>query len=170
MVRQRDSMMTDDTLARTPLYAAPPVQCDGGSGEANLREQLHYLTGTCELAMKHRDVAEKALTAILKENCSGPIEVDRWLALLERAETAEARLAALTSPAPSGAREALEEIAEWKQAASVEAGLRREFLGIANDLAECIGRYMSETIYRSKLSPEAAEFVALSQLPATETK
>lgn len=31
---------------------------------------------------------------------------------------------------------------------------------IARDLAECIGRYMSETDYRSRLLPGAAEFVA----------
>lgn len=28
------------------------------------------------------------------------------------------------------------------------------------ELAECIGRYMSETIYRRRLSPVAADFVA----------
>ena len=28
---------------------------------AHLKEQLHYANGTCELAMKHRDDAEKEL-------------------------------------------------------------------------------------------------------------
>jgi len=59
-----------------------------------LREQLHYLTGTCELAMKHRDVAEHALEIALADNPTGPIDSCRWIALLERAETAEAKLAA----------------------------------------------------------------------------
>jgi hypothetical protein len=66
---------------------------------------------------------------------------------------------ALAAP-PSSSDAETGELAEWKQAASVEAGLRREFLGIATDLAECIGRYMSETDYRSRLLPAAAEFVA----------
>jgi len=55
-----------EQLAREAYYAA---WGDGSQFEAadeieRLREELHYCNGTCDLAMKHRDIAEAKLRAL----------------------------------------------------------------------------------------------------------
>jgi len=86
-----------DTVADMIREIDGQIATPAVGGEAELREQLHYLTGTCELAMKHRDIAEHALEVALADNPTGPIDSCRWIALLDRAEDAEAKLA--TQPA-----------------------------------------------------------------------
>jgi chromosome segregation ATPase len=97
---------------------------------AAAREQLHYATGTCDLAMKHRGMAEAALAEAERERDKYRDPNDKLFNDWRSAEDAAARLGAKWKRAEAdlaAARDCLQSIADG-HAGYVPSSFARAFL------------------------------------------
>jgi len=52
---------------RDPLFRSEALCLEAADEIERLREELHYCNGTCDLAMKHRDIAEAEIGRLRRE-------------------------------------------------------------------------------------------------------